>query len=69
MANTTYNISVLAVHADNKYSVIAQQQQFKTLRRSYTPGNVTEIKITHFTEDKINKMHLTATMTWKPAAG
>ncbi|KAM7345614.1 tyrosine protein kinase receptor torso isoform 2-T2 [Cochliomyia hominivorax] len=67
-ANTTYNISVLAVHSNNKYSVIAQQQQFQTLRRSYTPGNVTEIKITHFTEDKVNKMHLTATMTWKPAA-
>ncbi|XP_065369892.1 tyrosine-protein kinase receptor torso [Calliphora vicina] len=68
MANTTYNISVLAVHSHNKYSVIAQQQQFKTLVRSYTPGNVTEIKITHFTEDKMNKMHLTASMTWKPAA-
>ncbi|KAI8127299.1 Tyrosine-protein kinase receptor torso [Lucilia cuprina] len=68
MVNTTYNISVMAVHSNNKYSVIAQQQQFKTLRRSYTPGNVTEIKITHFTEDKLNKKHLTATLTWKPAA-
>lgn len=69
MPNTTYNISVRAVHSNNQYSVITQQQQFRTLRRSFTPGNVTEIKVINFTEDKLNKMHLSATLTWKPPAG
>lgn len=57
------------VHSNNKYSVIARQQQFTTLRRGYTPENVTEIKVTNFMEDKLNPMFLTATLTWKPAAG
>ena len=69
LANTTYNVSVTVVHSNNKYSVIAQQQQFTTLRRGYTPENVTEIKVTNFMEDKWNPMFLTATLTWKPAAG
>ncbi|XP_073848893.1 tyrosine protein kinase receptor torso [Musca autumnalis] len=65
-ANTTYNISALAVHSTNKYSVIALDEQFQTLRRSYTPGNITDIKVSDFVEDKENRMHLSAVLTWKP---
>ncbi|XP_058981650.1 tyrosine-protein kinase receptor torso [Musca domestica] len=65
-ANTAYNISALVVHSTNKYSVIALDQQFQTLRRSYTPGNITDIKVSDFIEDKENRMHLSAVLTWKP---
>lgn len=67
--NTTYNISALAVHSSNRYSVIALEQQFQTLRRAYTPGNVTDIKVSDFLEDKDNRMHLSAVLTWKPPPG
>ncbi|XP_075167235.1 tyrosine protein kinase receptor torso [Haematobia irritans] len=64
--NSTYNISAMAVHSSNKYSVIALEEQFQTLRRSYIPGNITDIKVSDFLEDKENKMHLSAVLTWKP---
>lgn len=60
---------MIVVHSNYQYSVIAQQQQFKTLRRGYTPDNVAEIKVANFMRDKWNPMVLTATLTWKPAAG
>uniref|UniRef100_A0A1I8P558 Fibronectin type-III domain-containing protein n=1 Tax=Stomoxys calcitrans TaxID=35570 RepID=A0A1I8P558_STOCA len=64
--NCTFNISALAVHSSNTYSVIASQQQYQTLRRGYTPGNVTDIKVSDFVEDTVNRTHLSAVLTWRP---
>lgn len=59
----------MAVYSSNKYSVIALEQQFQTLRRGYTPGNVSDIKVSDFVEDKENGMHLSAMLSWKPPPG
>uniref|UniRef100_A0A1B0GC62 Uncharacterized protein n=1 Tax=Glossina morsitans morsitans TaxID=37546 RepID=A0A1B0GC62_GLOMM len=44
LPNTVYNITTMAVHSSKKYSIIAKQQQFRTLRRGYIPNNITDIK-------------------------
>uniref|UniRef100_A0A1A9WI57 Protein kinase domain-containing protein n=1 Tax=Glossina brevipalpis TaxID=37001 RepID=A0A1A9WI57_9MUSC len=66
LPNTVYNITTMAVHSDNKYSIIAKQQQFRTLRRGYIPNNITDIKVINFTLHDVNGMHLKAAITWKP---
>ncbi|KAL9920826.1 tyrosine protein kinase receptor torso isoform 1-T4 [Glossina fuscipes fuscipes] len=66
LSNTLYNITTMAVHSSKKYSIIAKQQQFRTLRRGYIPNNITDIKVTNFTLNYVNGMHLIAAITWKP---
>lgn len=69
MANGRYNVTVLAVHSTNQYSMIAKQEQFRTLRRGHRTSHISEIKVDHFKVDPLRKDRLMATVSWKPTNG
>ncbi|XP_068144793.1 tyrosine-protein kinase receptor torso [Drosophila tropicalis] len=65
---TAHNITVLAVHSDGAYSLIATELTFNTLKRGYTPRKMGEINLLTFNKKDQDPRHLVADIEWQPTA-
>lgn len=65
--NKQYNITATVLSSSGEYFYVDSKQQFKTLPMAYTPGSVTELKISDFNTSRRNSSLLEAVVSWKPA--
>ncbi|XP_030377361.1 tyrosine-protein kinase receptor torso isoform X2 [Scaptodrosophila lebanonensis] len=65
---TAYNITVLAVHGNGEYSLIANEETFATLRRSYQPSKMGEMKLRRFVKQSAEEKRIAAEIEWRHSA-
>ncbi|XP_043662927.1 tyrosine-protein kinase receptor torso isoform X1 [Drosophila teissieri] len=67
-SNSSHNITVLAMHGDGSYSLIAKDQTFATLIRGYQPSKMGAVNLLRFVPQVEDLHHIAAEIEWKPSA-
>ncbi|KAH8370102.1 hypothetical protein KR093_002190, partial [Drosophila rubida] len=66
--DTEYSITALAMHLDGAHSNIANDENFKTLRRGYQPSKMGMVKLRGYHQEPDNWQRVAADIEWQPSS-